>query len=156
MKATLICKSSTRSTNFESKEYPKEHIEKSVDILQEELDNYFTNVPRLDNLFRDKGVMVKFVDYDMQRGCVLTERNIYMCVDIDGINYFGTDIMVEWRKCIGISAFAHELLHTVEKKMYNVILSNHQGPLFNDNMQNRNESIENIVKRRIYYEVCSE
>lgn len=140
----------------------KQDVKDLVQITQEELEEYYFDVPNLREMFKENEVNVTFVDFNMYMDCHRSEDTrpgIYECTDILGVIYTNNDIYVEWRECLAYTALAHELLHNFEHNELNVGMfggsSPHQPPLFNDNMIEWWESIENQIMYRAYTELES-
>lgn len=127
-------------------------IERVTTLMQETLEEDFVKVPKLKKLFSKGGVIATFTEEDLMTDCKKKQDPVSTCRNISGIIMDNKEILVEWRKCLAFTAYAHELLHFVEKDMFDIKNSQHQPPLFNDNMIDPDQSIEIRVAKKAYSE----
>lgn len=139
-------------------EVEEKEIIQIVEITQEELDNYYKKTPDLQQMLKDDGATAEFINYDAHLNCkkVKGDHGVYQCDDIYGVIYDNTHMVIEWRKCLGRTALAHEILHNFE---HNVLWvddkSPHQPPLFYGNAENPMDTIEIKIDIRTIRELDS-
>jgi hypothetical protein len=91
-------------------------IEQVVRITQEEVQKYYPQVTNLEDKLSLNAVIAHFVDGLLLNNCVETQiPGQYICDDpADGKNFFSSVILVSYRDCLGSTALAHEILHSIE------------------------------------------
>jgi len=109
-----------------------DEIEYTVDLLEKEVRaKGYDEVEDFAKYLDINDTHVEFIDDFLSMGCEYYENDVYKCdMHISGVNYGGTDIYVQYHKCLGITAFAHELLHSIEWFYLNGMVGEHMTPWF--------------------------
>ena len=94
-----------------------ELAEKTIEIIEKEVQNYYPNVVELSKTFRDHNVSVILTNKYLVSKCDLVDviGEYYECEDIlGGYNMQGNQIVMIYGGCPNMTILAHELLHSVE------------------------------------------
>ena len=93
-----------------------EDVDTAIPLIENRLREVYPNVTNLANRFAKHGIWMGLIDDKLATECQEIEAGIYRCEDyIGGVaTDEGKKLYVQYRKCLAHTAFAHELLHSVE------------------------------------------
>ena len=93
----------------------EEDINCMMEVIETETRYYYSEVTNIVNKFEKEKIRVEFIDGNLAMGCEKYEKDVYECDDyISGVNYDAQMIYVSYDSCIGNTALAHELLHSID------------------------------------------
>ena len=93
----------------------RHEVDRAVDLLELELNKVYPKINNIASKFREKDVMVVFLDENLAVDCEEIDRGVYICEKYaGGVNVDSNTLYVGWHPCLGFTAFPHELLHSVE------------------------------------------
>ena len=91
-----------------------DEIEYAVQIVQEKTAEKYPQVVDLKNTLSENNTKVYFINDNLNIDCEKIKQDIYRCHDnMGGIN-IEKEIYVIYNNCLGKTAFAHEILHSIE------------------------------------------
>jgi hypothetical protein len=93
----------------------EQDINRMMEVIETETQYYYPEVVNIVDKFAEEKIRVEFIDGNLAFNCEEYERDVYECDDyIYGINYDSHMIYVSYNECIGNTALAHELLHSID------------------------------------------
>ena len=109
-----------------------EEIEYTVEVLEREVRaKGYSEVRDFVTALDMNKVAVEFIDSKLAIGCERHERDVHTCdMFISGVNYGGVDMYVQHHDCLGITALAHELMHSIEAFYLDGMVGEHMTPWF--------------------------
>lgn len=142
----------------------EEDINRVVSVTELETQRYYSEVINTVDRFKKEKIRVEFIDGNLAVDCEKYEKGVYECEDyILGVNYDAHMIYVSYDSCLGNTALAHELLHSIEHFYLDVAFdkdesNDHSTPwLFVQSLDIMdNIDILDIVEIRIFVElICT-
>jgi len=105
----------------------KDEVETLVAVTEAEVQRYYPEVVDIKNKFKDEQIRVEFIDGLLAMDCDNYEKDVYVCEHyIGGVNYNAHHIYVEYDECLGATALAHELLHSIDDFYLDAVYDNNE------------------------------
>lgn len=143
-------------------------VEQVIQIIDEELEEDYSDEPALSEILAEQEVFVKFYEYtELAANCeritpddpLIAGYDIFACEKtVDGVNVRGEWNHIEYRECLAWTALSHELLHVFEHFTLGAASMDHMTPWMFDEYAEawdypKLSCVEGRVKRRMVYEM---
>lgn len=140
-----------------------DEISYAVQVVEEEARKNYPEMDDLSTVLHKNSVIVNFTDDYLAGKCEEIGYDIYRCEQgVNGVNFNGKDIVLEWRKCLALTSFGHELLHSVEMLMLGIWDEEHiESGLYYESATIKEDKFkvaEYLVRQRLFQDLesCAE
>lgn len=120
-----------------------------MDILQDELNKHYPDIPEISTIFKESKPVVRFTQKHIATDCVEYDAH-WECKrsGIGGAAYEQGNVVVFWEHCFADSSFVHEIMHMIEYRWFGNAPEDHSRKHF-FSTKSGSDSIEYKVWRRL-------